>query len=68
MGNSLLYVLVVLIWGSTWIAIKYQVGPVAPEYSVAYRFLLAAVIMFATSLALIGTLGAKEAAWTTCRR
>lgn len=46
MGNSLLYALVVLIWGSTWIAVKYQVGPVAPEFSVAYRFLLAALIMF----------------------
>ena len=47
MGNSLLYALVVLIWGSTWIAVKYQVGTVAPELSVAYRFLLAAFIMFA---------------------
>ena len=37
----------VLIWGSTWIAINYQLGDVAPEASIVYRFSLAAVIMFA---------------------
>jgi drug/metabolite transporter (DMT)-like permease len=35
------------IWGSTWIAITYQLGSVAPEASVFYRFLLAAGILFA---------------------
>ena len=42
-----LYALVVLIWGSTWIAITYQLGPVAPERSVAYRFGLASLLLFA---------------------
>ncbi len=42
-----LYILCVLIWGSTWIAIKYQLGTVAPEVSVFYRFLLAALLLFA---------------------
>ncbi len=35
------------IWGSTWIAITYQLGSVAPEASVFYRFLLAAGILLA---------------------
>ncbi len=46
MGNTLLYVIPVLIWGSTWLAIKFQLGVVPPELSVAYRFLLAALILF----------------------
>lgn len=36
----------VLIWGSTWLAITYQFGEVDPTLSVAYRFLIAAVILF----------------------
>lgn len=47
MGTLLLYVSVVLIWGTTWFALQFQMGVVAPEYSVAYRFALAAAIMFA---------------------
>jgi drug/metabolite transporter (DMT)-like permease len=44
-----LYAIVVLIWGSTWYAIKLQLGPVAEELSVAYRFGLAGLclVMFA---------------------
>ncbi|SVA02210.1 uncharacterized protein METZ01_LOCUS55064, partial [marine metagenome] len=34
----------VLIWGSSWLAIKYQLGSVDPMVSVAYRFLLASAI------------------------
>jgi len=41
-----LYAAVVLIWGSTWIAIQYQLS-VAPEVAVAYRFALATPIMMA---------------------
>jgi len=47
MNNSFLYIVTVLIWGSTWIAINYQLGDVAPEVSIVYRFGLAAVCMFA---------------------
>jgi drug/metabolite transporter (DMT)-like permease len=36
-----------LIWGSTWLGIKYQLGVVAPEVSVAYRFALAALLLAA---------------------
>jgi drug/metabolite transporter (DMT)-like permease len=46
MQNSLLYLITVLIWGSTWLAIKFQLGSVAPELSVAYRFFLASVLLF----------------------
>lgn len=45
MPNSLLYGLVVLIWGSTWYALTFQVGPVPAELSVGYRFALASLLM-----------------------
>lgn len=35
------------IWGSTWLAIKFQLGDVAPEWSVALRFALAALLLVA---------------------
>src|SRR5262245_24612679 len=47
MSNSLLYIATVAIWGSSWLAITYQLGTVAPEASIVYRFLLAAVILMA---------------------
>ncbi len=43
----LLYGTTVLIWGSSWLAITFQLGSVAPSWSVAWRFLLAAAILFA---------------------
>jgi len=46
-----LYITTVLIWGSTWLAIKYQLGIVAPEVSIAYRFALAAVILLVFCIA-----------------
>lgn len=45
--NVLLYLTTVLIWGTTWIAIKWQLGPVPVAQSIAWRFLLAAAILFA---------------------
>ena len=36
----------VLIWGTTWFAIKFQLGVVAPEISLVYRFGLAAICLF----------------------
>lgn len=41
-----LFSVCVLIWGSTWIAITFQLGEVAPEMSVGYRFLLASAALF----------------------
>lgn len=46
MKSRVLYVLTVLIWGSTWLAIEFQLGVVAPEVSLVYRFSIAAVLMW----------------------
>ncbi|GHF40350.1 DMT family transporter [Streptomyces morookaense] len=43
--NAVLYAVTVAIWGSTWLAIKGQLGDVHPTLSVFYRFALAAAIM-----------------------
>jgi drug/metabolite transporter (DMT)-like permease len=50
MKNFLLYIITVLIWGSTWLAIEFQLGEVAVEVSVFYRFAIAALIMWAYCL------------------
>jgi|WetSurMetagenome_2_1015567.scaffolds.fasta_scaffold07662_4 drug/metabolite transporter (DMT)-like permease len=47
MKNFILFSIPALIWGSTWLAIKYQLGVVDPLLSVGYRFMLAAIILFA---------------------
>lgn len=44
--NILLYAATVAIWGSTWLAIKFQIGLVPPVMSVVHRFALAAAILF----------------------
>src|SRR5690554_1869133 len=46
MQNILLYLITVLIWGSTWFAIEFQLGEVAIEVSLLYRFALAAALMW----------------------
>ena len=51
MSTSQLFTVCVLIWGSTWIAITFQLGRVDPEASVFYRFLLASLIVFGYCLA-----------------
>jgi len=43
--SASLYLASVIIWGSTWYAIKFQLGVVAPEVSLVYRFALAAIIL-----------------------
>jgi drug/metabolite transporter (DMT)-like permease len=40
------FALITLIWGSTWIVIKDQLGTVPPTWSVAYRFVIACAAMF----------------------
>src|SRR5690348_12317202 len=40
-----LFAVVSAIWGSTWLAIRYQLTDVADEVSVAYRFALAAAVL-----------------------
>ena len=46
MSNAALYLITVAIWGSTWFAIEFQLGAVAPEVSVFYRYALAAALLF----------------------
>ena len=45
MLNAFLFVATVLIWGTTWIAIAMQVGPVPALDSVFYRFAIAAALL-----------------------
>src|SRR5512146_394734 len=44
---TLPFLIFTAVWGSTWIVIRGQLGPVPPQWSVAYRFLIAAVAMAA---------------------
>ncbi|RYZ68965.1 MAG: EamA family transporter, partial [Proteobacteria bacterium] len=40
-----LYLTSILIWGSTWLVIKFQLGVVHPAVSVGYRFLVAGLLL-----------------------
>ena len=46
MSNTVLYLITVLIWGSTWLAIEFQLGVVEPEVSIVYRYAIASVVLF----------------------
>jgi drug/metabolite transporter (DMT)-like permease len=46
-GVLLPFITFTLIWGSTWIVIRDQLGTVPPQWSVTYRFVIAAAAMFA---------------------
>lgn len=52
MTNVLLYCATVLIWGSTWFAIDFQLGDTGPgvQVSLTYRFGLAAILLFSFCL------------------
>jgi len=43
--NASLYAVTVIIWGSTWLAIYFQLGEVPVNVSVFYRFALAAALL-----------------------
>lgn len=45
------FLIVSLIWGSTWYVITGQIAAVAPSWSIAFRFMIAAPAMFALALA-----------------
>ena len=51
MQTLLLYASVVLIWGTTWAAIPYQLGEVPVPVSIGYRFVIAAVVLYGFALA-----------------
>ncbi len=67
--NALLYALVVVIWGTTWIAIFLQQGPVAAPVSIFWRFAVASVTMLAILLVTrrLRPLGAKIISAACCR-
>lgn len=44
--TALLFTALVTVWGFTWFAIKLQLGHVAPELSICYRFVLAAAVLW----------------------
>jgi drug/metabolite transporter (DMT)-like permease len=44
------FTIVTLIWGSTWLVIKGQLGVVPPSWSVTYRFLIAGCVMLACAV------------------
>lgn len=50
MQHLYLFTVSVLIWGSTWLAINFQLGLVAPEVSVFYRQGLASFLLFAWAM------------------
>jgi drug/metabolite transporter (DMT)-like permease len=47
MSNLNLYAVTVAIWGSTWLAITFQLGVVPPSVSVVWRFALASLMLLA---------------------
>lgn len=65
MSDLSLYVVAVLIWGSTWLAIKFQLGTVSPMISVFWRFGLAGLLLVTFSLWTRKPLrfSAREHAW-----
>lgn len=50
MRISLAFIACAVIWGTTWYAIKLQLGDVAPEWSLAYRFGLASAFLLVLCL------------------
>ena len=46
---ALPFIVFTAIWGSTWIVIRGQLGVVPPQWSVAYRFVIAAAAMAAVA-------------------
>src|SRR5215210_3955158 len=56
-GVVLPFIFFTLIWGSTWIVIRDQLGVVPPTWSVTYRFAIAATAMFAFAASSGASLG-----------
>jgi len=47
MSNLNLYLIAITIWGSTWLAITFQLGVVPPAVSIVWRFALSAAMLLA---------------------
>jgi len=62
-GVLLPFTIFTLIWGSTWIVIRDQLGTVPPQWSVTYRFVIAAAAMFAIAIARKSPLRLERRDW-----
>jgi drug/metabolite transporter (DMT)-like permease len=49
-SNLVLFLVSSFIWGTTWLAIKFQLGVVPPEVSVGWRFGLASILLLSFCL------------------
>jgi drug/metabolite transporter (DMT)-like permease len=49
--DLLLYAVTVVAWSTSWIGVRLQLGVVAPEVSLVWRFGLATILMFAWAMA-----------------
>lgn len=58
-----LYAATVLIWGSTWFIIKFQLNGTAEEVSVGIRFVLASLVLFGIAAARGRRLGLPRRHW-----
>lgn len=61
--NIFLYIITVLIWGTTWIAIKFELGVVPAPVSIAYRFWIAAAVLLLVLLAMRRPVWPPRQAW-----
>lgn len=59
------FLIITLIWGSTWLVIRDQLGLVPPTWSVSYRFAIASMAMFVYAAATGTDLKVPRAAWGT---
>lgn len=57
------FILVTLIWGTTWIVIRDQLGVVPPSWSVTYRFLLGGIVMMIVALIRGESLALPRSGW-----
>jgi drug/metabolite transporter (DMT)-like permease len=59
------FAMITLIWGSTWLVIRDQLGVVPASWSVTYRFVAASAAMFLYALVTRTPLRVPRAAWGT---
>ncbi|MFN3591274.1 MAG: DMT family transporter [Thermaurantiacus sp.] len=57
------FVILCLVWGTTWLVIKLQLGVVDPSWSVAYRFLIAGAALLAWCLVRGENMVVPRSAW-----
>ncbi|MDM5177321.1 EamA family transporter [Massilia sp. DJPM01] len=61
--NIFLYFLTVAIWGTTWIAITFQLGVVPAPVSIAYRFWIASAVLMLFLIATRKPIWPPRSAW-----